>query len=453
MVGGETLTVQPATVRVEGNLITQVGPSDAAGVTIDLGDKIIAPAFVNAHTHLSMGAFRGLMGSQDLAGNVVEDLFFRLEQSLTAEDIRAFTRLGAYESLMHGVGLVWDHYYAALAVAEAVRDVGLCAVVAPTLQDISGPGHKEWREQLAATVALSDASWADHGVFAALGAHATDTVSETLWRTVAETSARYGLPIHAHVAQSVEEYQRIQSQHGCSPVAWLQRCGVLEQAQSLLAVHAIFVDGEDLRRFDPSKHALAFCPLSQQQFCFPAHVASWQDAGLRWVVGTDCSISNDAMNVQRELLSVAGLRGYAVTYCGVYEQFRQTGSLQTAERLEAERREQLARANGWTTCVELLSRILRIPGSLHPGFAAGVIEPGALANLLVLDPDHPNLWPTRDVLRGLAYSDVPPAIESMMVRGQWVGTPGKFRETACGPGYQEARQEATSRLDALLAGM
>ena len=448
MLGGREPVVQPATIHIEGNIIRKVGPADDAGVTHDLGDRVIAPAFINAHTHLSMGAFRGLMGSQDLEGNVVEDLFFRLERSLSPEDIRAFTRLGAYESLMHGVGLVWDHYYAGVACAEAIADVGLTAVVAPTLQDLAGPGHEVWREQLDATLEL--AGWSDQGVFAGLGAHATDTVSEVLWRKVAALSAEHQLPIHAHVAQSVEEYERIQSQHGCSPIEWLGRCGVLDDASRLLAVHAIFVDDADLARLDPTRHALAYCPLSQQQFCFPAHVPSWERAGLPWVVGTDCSISNDAMNVQRELLNVVGLRGYAVSHSPAYAAFRSGGSLESARRVDELRKQELEQA-GYATPAHLLSRVWSVPGALHPAFTAGVIADGALANLIVLDPNHPNLWPTQDVLRALALSDVPPAIDSMMVRGRWIGTPGAFRETALGTPYHDARTEAHERLRAVLA--
>jgi cytosine/adenosine deaminase-related metal-dependent hydrolase len=37
------------------------------------------PAFVNGHTHLAMGALRGITGSGSFDGNVVEDLFFKLE--------------------------------------------------------------------------------------------------------------------------------------------------------------------------------------------------------------------------------------------------------------------------------------------------------------------------------------------------------------------------------------
>ena len=61
---------------------------------MDLGDRLLAPAFVNSHTHLAMVAFRGLLSSATLKGNVVTELFFNLETHLTPEDVYAFACMG-----------------------------------------------------------------------------------------------------------------------------------------------------------------------------------------------------------------------------------------------------------------------------------------------------------------------------------------------------------------------
>jgi cytosine/adenosine deaminase-related metal-dependent hydrolase len=53
-----------------------------------------------------MSAFRGIGGVAALSGNVVEDLFFQIESLVQPGDIRAFTRMGAYEALLSGTGVV-----------------------------------------------------------------------------------------------------------------------------------------------------------------------------------------------------------------------------------------------------------------------------------------------------------------------------------------------------------
>ena len=151
-----------------------------------------------------MSAFRGLSSAVQQEGNAVEDVYFQLESQLD-EDIRAFTRVGAYESLLQGVGFVWEHYYGGTALADGIYDAGLEGVVAPTLQDVHGPGTAILQAQLAATEALRSADYASKGIFAAIGPHATDSVSNTLWRDIVSLAQSTELPLHFHLAQSWEE--------------------------------------------------------------------------------------------------------------------------------------------------------------------------------------------------------------------------------------------------------
>lgn len=451
----DALQVAPAAIEIRGSTVHRVEPVDRStfesswvrpGIeTHDLGDRLVAPAFINAHTHLSMGAFRGLIDQAALRGNVIEDLFYRLEAGITADDVRAFSRIGAYESLAHGVGLVWDHYYEGSAVAEALRDAGLAGVVTPTLQDLEGPGKQVWRAQLAATESIDEPHWAEHGIFAGLGPHATDTVSPSLWRDVVELAGRRNLPVHAHVAQTIEEYERSQERHGCSPVHQLERHGVLETR--MLLVHGIYVDEADLRRLDPTRHTLAYCPLSQFQFVFPADVASWTRAGVPWIVATDCSVSNDAMNVQRELPLVAGTRGFGPASSPAYRRFVHSGDPTTARQAEETRVHAQETLSALAEPTFLLSRVWSVPGRLHPKMRAGVIEAGALANLLVLDPHHPSMWPARDPLRVLAMADTASAIDRLMVAGAWRPVGMDLRMDGA---YRDARREADRRLELLL---
>ncbi|MBM4360473.1 MAG: amidohydrolase family protein, partial [Deltaproteobacteria bacterium] len=156
--GGAKLRVVPAAVSIDGSQIVEVRELDESAqvvagegeTVIELGDKLLAPAFVNAHTHLALGFLRGFDMRAVARGNMVEEFFFTIERRVSPEDVRAFTRIGAYDSLLAGVGLVWEHYYAAEQVAEGLVDAGLAGVVAPTLQDLAGPGKDAWEAQLAA---------------------------------------------------------------------------------------------------------------------------------------------------------------------------------------------------------------------------------------------------------------------------------------------------------------
>jgi 5-methylthioadenosine/S-adenosylhomocysteine deaminase len=447
----------PALVSISDGVIQSVQRTSRDGLApdasyTDLGDHLLTPAFINGHTHLSMSAFRGI-GLDAMDGNIVEDLYFRLETSITAADVRAFTRMAAYESLLAGVGTVWDHYYHAEAVADALVDVGLTGVVAPTLQDLNGPGVPDLDAQLAATerIATSDA-YRRAGVVAALGPHATDTVSDSLWATVGDLADRHALFIHSHVAQSVEEYVRSVEQHGCSPIERLDRLGILDAGQGALLVHGLFVDRADLARLRPERNILGYCPFSQVQFCFPAAVEEWWNAGAPVILGTDCGACNDTMNVQQELRLMANGRAYAVTSSTAGARFIESNGLSEAESLEKVRQETRAARHSMSNPRALLDTVWRTPGQMHQHLPVGDIAPGYRANLTVWDLEHPACWPATDPLRTLTMSDVSSALWGMMINGEWRGEPGRFRESILlSDNFHGAREEADGRLKALLS--
>ena len=438
---------RPAIIDIEGQEIVgiETDPESIASNVLRFDDKLIVPAFVNAHTHLPMSAFRGLSSVVQQQGNVVEDVYFKLESKLSDDDIRAFTRVGALESLLQGVGFVWEHYYGGTALAQGMIDVGLEGVVAPTLQDVHGPGCQILETQLQATEDLRANHFSKNGIYGAIGPHATDSVSDALWKDIVTLAKKTGLPLHFHLAQSWEEYERNQSTHGRSTVERLDHLGVLDT--QFLGVHGLFLSERDLALLSPQRHTLGFCPGSQVQFAFPGHFHSWTEAGLDWIIATDCGVSNDTMNVQQELRLVAGLGSLATTWSEDHDVFRATNSLENAKTVLDRRNSVYSKFQAYRDPSLLLRKITATPGKLHPSVSVGDIAVGYRASLLVLNPDHPSIWPATDPLRSLSYCDAVPSMDAMMVGGQWVTDPKEdLRDTLLkNPTNQAFIQEARER--------
>lgn len=452
---GGALEVRPACVDLEGARIVAVHdapesapPPPAGAVVEELGERLLSPAFIDAHTHIALTALRGLSVPEDADRNFVEDFFFRIETAMSAEDVRAFARMGAYEAILNGTALVWDHYYRPSAMVAALREVGLSAVLAPTLQDVAGPGVAQLEASLAATIAIGeDAALADAGVFAAFGPHATDTVSPTLLLRVAGLAERHGLPVHVHVAQSLDEVERVHARHGLSPYGLLAESGLYDAAPRTLLIHNIFATEAELAALPGERVVLGFCPNSKQIFAYLPDVGAWQRAGLPWFVGTDCAASNDAANVQRDLRATAGLRTAGLATSAAHRAFVAEGGVERARAAWEERARARAATRWLGDPSALLARVWGVPGGLHPAFRAGVIEAGALANLCVWDVEHPSFWPGKDPLQALAMSDTTGALYNVMSAGRWLGEHGRYHASVVGgDAYREARVEATRRL-------
>lgn len=451
--------VAAATLLITGGYITHVheGPALELAETplLDYGDGLITPAFVNPHTHLAMNFMRGRFADLTESDNAVEQLFFRIEAQLEPADVRAFTRMGAYESLLAGVGLVWDHYYFGEAVAAALTDVGLGGVVAPTLQDVHGPGAGRAERGLADTLQIAgDAGLARAGVFAALGPHATDTVSPELWVRLAQTAEAHGLPLHFHLAQSPEELARVQAASGCSPVERLRRAGILERPRVM--AHGIYLSLADARQasFGADSGAargwLVFCPTSQTQFGLPARVDEWLDAGIPFVVASDSGNSNDGLSVQAELRWVAGYRALSASFASGLTRLLASGECAEAGRAGLERKSAVERRRSLGDSEFLLRKVWDDAGALHPKFRAGVIAEGALANLAVWNLDSPELWPATDPLRALAFSNLAHALRQLIVMGRPLAEDGAFASSLlASAGYRDALREANARLEQL----
>ena len=414
----------------------------------DLGDLLLAPAFVDGHTHLALVALRQ-RGAAAAAGNLVEDFFYRFESKLSADDVAAFTRVGAWESLLSGVGMVWDHYFHGDAVANAIAEVGLTAVVAPTLQDLGGPGVGIVDAQLEATERIAhDDELRSRGIVAALGPHATDTVSAELFARAIALADAEGLPLHLHLAQSPEEVRRVQEREGLSPLRYAERVGLLER--TTVFAHGLFVRHDELGTLANTEARLVSCPHSQNIFGFPARVDHWERSGTKWIVATDCAASNDSMSVRKELRFLRAFPAMHAAFSPTYESFLD-GSC-SASAVNELRVDTLAAESRWRAPEQLLRRVLALPGHIHSGQRAGVLAPGALANVVAYDLDHPSFWPGHDPLHGLVMSDVDAAIHGVWTAGVARGELGDFaRAIRTSHAYEEHHREAAARLANLLA--
>jgi 5-methylthioadenosine/S-adenosylhomocysteine deaminase len=131
------------TLRADGGRIEALGP----GVRAQPGDemldgrgRLLLPGLVNGHTHAAMTLFRGY-GSDLALMDWLEHRIWPAEARLDADDVYWGTRLACAEMIRTGTVRFWDMYWHPDAVARAVEDAGLRAVVGLPLVDGMDPAR------------------------------------------------------------------------------------------------------------------------------------------------------------------------------------------------------------------------------------------------------------------------------------------------------------------------
>lgn len=299
---GATLDGARVGLRADRDLITAIGPDvepDEGDEIIDAAGTALVPGLVNGHTHAAMTLFRGFGDDLPLM-EWLETRIWPAEARLTADDVYWGTRWACVEMARTGTTSFFDMYWHGDAVARAVEDSGLRAVVSAVLLD----QHDRSRMAAMRDVALrSLVEIGGHGdrVHPGLGPHAIYTVSDESLEWIAETAATHEVPVQMHLAETREEVEQCIAAHGEPPAAHLDRLGLLGP-QTVLA-HGNWLTSAELDLVAERGATIVTNPSSNMKlangriFPYPAAVA----AGVALGLGTDGAASNNSLDLFSEM--------------------------------------------------------------------------------------------------------------------------------------------------------
>jgi cytosine/adenosine deaminase-related metal-dependent hydrolase len=315
--------IENGTVVVEGDVIVYVGRRSGApaGHETDLGDVILGPGLVNAHTHLDLTVLRGRFDGLK---------FFDWIRALTAAraalapaELLESARAGIREGLLAGITTFADTAPND-APFEAMRELRVRGIA---YRELFGPDPAQCegsmaalRESIAAMRSRETAL-----VRAGVSPHAPYSVSDELFAAVALFANEATLPLATHVAESLDESRYVADGEGAfadflrgrgisvaprarTPITLLERSGVLG-AHALL-IHCIRCDDRDIATIAKHRCGVATCPVSNQFFGHgPARVGAMLLESVNVGVGTDSMASNARMDVLSEARLALGERG------------------------------------------------------------------------------------------------------------------------------------------------
>ena len=322
-------TIEDGWLRIERGRIAAIGRRGLSGGsprdrTIDLGDAIILPGLVNAHTHLEFSDLeRPLDAEGGLPGWIAKVVALRRARPTgDAAEVRlvASLRAGLTESLSHGVTTIGE-------IATAVPRGGYPSI---------GPRVRVYREALGLSFpggSLPGGIARDLdrlGDSAGISPHAPMTVSRALGKALLREAANRDLPVTMHLAESLAELAYVTGGGGpfrelfatlgawpadrpppvLTPSDWISRLARVRRGS---VVHGTFLgeppDATALDRLARHRDRLGVvvCPRTTRLLSgrLPP-VERFLAAGIRVAIGTDSRASNPDLSVLAEARELAG---------------------------------------------------------------------------------------------------------------------------------------------------
>jgi cytosine/adenosine deaminase-related metal-dependent hydrolase len=307
-------------VRIERGRIAGVGRGQPSGPAHDLGDAIILPGLVNAHTHLEFSDLdRPLPAAGGLPAWIERVVAMRRLRAASGNDEAA--RLAA--AVASGLEQ---------SAAAGVTAIGEIATAAHPVASHGGPLVRVFRETLGLSTAAITAARSSlardldrmnsEGTCIGISPHAPYSVAESLGRQVIGEAVRRRLPVMMHLAESRDEAELLATGGGAFrtlleqlgawqpdspprllPVAdWIT---LLAKAPRGVVVHGTFLPEDETALSRLARHrdrlCVAVCPRTTLALSgrLPP-VEAFRAAGIRVAIGTDSRASNPDLSVLAE---------------------------------------------------------------------------------------------------------------------------------------------------------
>lgn len=410
-----------ADVLVEDGVIRDVGEALAApegARVVDAAGMLLHPGLVNAHTHGHGGLARGqgdrwtlelllaaspwIGGGRTLRDKHLSTLLCAAEMALkgctAAYDLTAEVPLPTTEGLD--------------AVAQAYAEVGLRAVVAPMVADLSlwdavpglldalpdalrrevaafraAPG-----EQTLAAMAKAAAAWRwdAEDIRFALGPTIPLHGTDAFLCGCRDLARDRGLRLHMHVGESRVQAVAGMRRYGRTLAHHLDHLGLL--GPGFTAAHGVWLDDDDLRLLAARGASLAHNPGSNMKLGNGmARLGRALELGVTVGIGTDGVSSSDNANM--------------------YEAARLAAFTSHVQRPDP---------YAWVSAEQVWHAATRGSAAAMGFDDIGAIAPGMKADIVFLDLAAPHWMPHNGTINQLVHAEDATAVRHVMVGGRFV---------------------------------
>ncbi len=254
---------EPVDVVIDKNLIINVGRNISgkysADDIVDGQGKYISPGLVCAHNHFYSALSRGIIANIPPSSNfqeILKNLWWRLDRALDEESLYYSGMVGALEAIKTGTTSVIDHSASpnnikgSLAVLKnCFEKVGLRGILCYEVTDRNGDegmitGIEESNDFVALINKDKTEKFNTHLVEAAIGAHASFTISGETLKRLTSIVKESGKGIHIHVAEDLSDEVISYNNYELSVIERLENAGLLNDKSIL--VHGVHLSDKEI---------------------------------------------------------------------------------------------------------------------------------------------------------------------------------------------------------------
>lgn len=383
-----------AVAIADGRIVDLLPRSEAvekyqASVTHERPGHVLIPGLINAHTHAAMSLMRGFADDLSLEAWLADAIWPLEQRWVSAEMVRDGTELAIAEMLRGGVTCFSDQYFFPEIVASTAVDLQVRAVVGTPVVDFPTAWAGDAAEYLGKATELVHDPYADHPlVSTCFVPHSTSTLSDDGFSALRVLADQLDLPVQIHLHETATEIENAMRDTGKRPFERLDQLGLVNS--SLLAVHAVHMNDDEIARMAEAGVSVAHCPKSNLKLASGiAPIGEYRRAGITVSLGTDGAASNNTLDMLAEMQTAALLAKAA------------TGNAADVTAADA-----LGMATiGAATALGLQNE-------------TGSIETGKWADIACIDLDTLNSRPVYDAISQLVYTSRSNQVSDVWVAGR-----------------------------------
>ena len=395
-------------VLVEGSRIVDVGETDrirkehSADIVIDASNKIVMPGLINGHDHYEQTFMKGLLRTYtERTPQWVKEFKIPLTKEMRAEDYYYSNMIACLEMIRSGITCGVNSIcqqdpkkvraFGLDKSVQAVEESGVRTLIPVSAADRFEPSEF----LLSPDEAVDLVDWAitrwngkaEDRIRVCTSVAGVFSTTPNLWRAMKNLAEERGVILHTHVASATTgEVEEAYVNNNLGPM--------------ITGAHCVWLSERDIEIIAKTGMKAVHCPTYKLSYSIDSKVDKFGDAiapiadmlrkGITVGLGTD-GCMGDTHDMFREMRNLAFTQQYKM----------QDKTLFPPTKLLEMTTVDCARTLSWQDQI-------------------GSLEPGKRADIVIIDPNHPNMIPWTNPAACLVYLASGSDVETVIIDGKIV---------------------------------